>query len=433
MAIGAVQYFSGGVPRLINSICDLCLVYGFADGVREIDESLVFRVITDRQLSGIAPFAHANPADDPAVRAEISVMTRPDRAEARPAEKTAPARAEPRLETPPLRAEPVAPQFRPAPVEKTAPAPAEPRLEAPVLRAEPVVPQIKPARAEKTASVRAEPRLEAPALRAEPTAPQVRPAPVDRTPSAPIEPRLDAPAMRAEPVAPQVRPAPVDRTPSAPIEPRVEAPALRAEPIAPQVRPAPVDRTPSAPIEPRVETPALRAEPIAPQIRPARAEPVASPAEIPQPIAISITPRHMPSAASGARPAANDETPESGDDRYFDGEDADLLLTCEADDGETAPAPAALESEARANGSQNPRVVVLHAEPSDRLPVTSVRGNDAKPVIEPQFSVSDSNRLGPTLGGNSLRVEETLLQAAPGGTSKPSERSWWRRAFRRGV
>jgi general secretion pathway protein A len=71
MAMGAVQYFSGGIPRLINSICDMALVYGFADEQQIINEDLVFRVVSDRQLSGIAPFAQSAPVDDAAVRAEI--------------------------------------------------------------------------------------------------------------------------------------------------------------------------------------------------------------------------------------------------------------------------------------------------------------------------------------------------------------------------
>jgi general secretion pathway protein A len=71
MAMGAIQYFSGGIPRLINSICDMALVYGFADETPVIGEELVFRVVSDRQLSGIAPFAQSVPVDDPSVRAEI--------------------------------------------------------------------------------------------------------------------------------------------------------------------------------------------------------------------------------------------------------------------------------------------------------------------------------------------------------------------------
>jgi type II secretory pathway predicted ATPase ExeA len=78
MAMGAVQYFSGGVPRLINSICDMALVYAFADGAPTISEELVFRVIADRQRSGIAPFASAISADDPTVRAAISDLAKPE-------------------------------------------------------------------------------------------------------------------------------------------------------------------------------------------------------------------------------------------------------------------------------------------------------------------------------------------------------------------
>jgi type II secretory pathway predicted ATPase ExeA len=76
MAMGAVQYFSGGVPRLINSICDLALVYGFADGKALIDETIVLRVISDRQSSGIAPFARSESPNDPSILVEIGGLAR---------------------------------------------------------------------------------------------------------------------------------------------------------------------------------------------------------------------------------------------------------------------------------------------------------------------------------------------------------------------
>ncbi|WP_395020410.1 ExeA family protein [Dongia sp.] len=97
MAMGAIQYFSGGIPRLINSICDMALVYGFADETPVIGEDLVFRVVSDRQLSGIAPFAQAVPADDPTVRAEIMKLANLGAAasEAPPPAKPAAPRAEP--------------------------------------------------------------------------------------------------------------------------------------------------------------------------------------------------------------------------------------------------------------------------------------------------------------------------------------------------
>ena len=75
-AIGAVQYFSGGVPRVINSICDMALVYGLADNSTEIDLTLVQRVIADRQASGVSPFARDCRPDDPAIVAEITGLVR---------------------------------------------------------------------------------------------------------------------------------------------------------------------------------------------------------------------------------------------------------------------------------------------------------------------------------------------------------------------
>jgi len=75
-AIGAVQYFSGGVPRVVNAICDMSMVYGLADNKTEIDLDVVLRVIADRQASGVSPFAREGKADDPAVIAEITGLVR---------------------------------------------------------------------------------------------------------------------------------------------------------------------------------------------------------------------------------------------------------------------------------------------------------------------------------------------------------------------
>jgi type II secretory pathway predicted ATPase ExeA len=75
-AIGAVQYFSGGVPRVVNAICDMAMVYGLADNKTEIDLDVVLRVIADRQSSGVSPFAREGKADDPAVIAEITSLVR---------------------------------------------------------------------------------------------------------------------------------------------------------------------------------------------------------------------------------------------------------------------------------------------------------------------------------------------------------------------
>jgi type II secretory pathway predicted ATPase ExeA len=75
-AIGAVQYFSGGVPRVINAICDMAMVYGLADNKTDIDLDIVLRVVGDRQASGVSPFMRDGRAEDPAVIAEITGMVR---------------------------------------------------------------------------------------------------------------------------------------------------------------------------------------------------------------------------------------------------------------------------------------------------------------------------------------------------------------------
>ena len=44
---------SGGIPRLINTICDLALVYGFSAGRKVIDVRLIRTVLEDRQEMGL--------------------------------------------------------------------------------------------------------------------------------------------------------------------------------------------------------------------------------------------------------------------------------------------------------------------------------------------------------------------------------------------
>jgi general secretion pathway protein A len=44
---------TGGVPRLVNILCDLCLVYGFADGRREIGADLLSEILASTRRRGI--------------------------------------------------------------------------------------------------------------------------------------------------------------------------------------------------------------------------------------------------------------------------------------------------------------------------------------------------------------------------------------------
>jgi general secretion pathway protein A len=50
---------SGGIPRMINILCDTALVYGFARGERTISAELVADVIADKQQYSIFPLSPA--------------------------------------------------------------------------------------------------------------------------------------------------------------------------------------------------------------------------------------------------------------------------------------------------------------------------------------------------------------------------------------
>lgn len=47
-ACEAIYQASGGVPRVINLLCDTALAYGYADQSLEIDSTIVFEVLADR-------------------------------------------------------------------------------------------------------------------------------------------------------------------------------------------------------------------------------------------------------------------------------------------------------------------------------------------------------------------------------------------------
>ncbi len=54
-ATAAIFYHSGGIPRLINTLCDFALVFGFSEGVEVINLDLVLEVIKGKQQGGIFP------------------------------------------------------------------------------------------------------------------------------------------------------------------------------------------------------------------------------------------------------------------------------------------------------------------------------------------------------------------------------------------
>lgn len=58
-ALELVHSRTGGVPRMINSLCDTALVYGFAEQRQTIDAELMAQVVRDRAAGGIFPLAAA--------------------------------------------------------------------------------------------------------------------------------------------------------------------------------------------------------------------------------------------------------------------------------------------------------------------------------------------------------------------------------------
>jgi len=50
-----IYEYSGGIPRLINLLCDTVMVYGFADQREMIDEDLVDEMVTERMQNSVVP------------------------------------------------------------------------------------------------------------------------------------------------------------------------------------------------------------------------------------------------------------------------------------------------------------------------------------------------------------------------------------------
>lgn len=55
-AMGVIYYYAGGIPRLINTLCDSALVYAFALEKHVVDLDIAMEVVQDRKISGINRF-----------------------------------------------------------------------------------------------------------------------------------------------------------------------------------------------------------------------------------------------------------------------------------------------------------------------------------------------------------------------------------------
>ena len=55
-ACAAIYYYTNGVPRLVNNVCDLSLLFAFAEDEETISLQSVIAVIKEKKESGVAPF-----------------------------------------------------------------------------------------------------------------------------------------------------------------------------------------------------------------------------------------------------------------------------------------------------------------------------------------------------------------------------------------
>jgi general secretion pathway protein A len=54
-ALNYIVYYSKGVPRLVNLLCDMSLIYGFVQQKKIIDTEIVAEVVRDKLKGGLSP------------------------------------------------------------------------------------------------------------------------------------------------------------------------------------------------------------------------------------------------------------------------------------------------------------------------------------------------------------------------------------------
>lgn len=67
-AIAAVFYHSGGIPRLINILCDFALVYGFSEELKQVNLDIMLDVIKGKLYGGIFPLVRRENKEQAKVR-----------------------------------------------------------------------------------------------------------------------------------------------------------------------------------------------------------------------------------------------------------------------------------------------------------------------------------------------------------------------------
>ena len=58
VALAVIFYFSGGVPRLINTLCDFALVHSYAMGAQTVSYKVALEVVKGRKIGGVNRFTN---------------------------------------------------------------------------------------------------------------------------------------------------------------------------------------------------------------------------------------------------------------------------------------------------------------------------------------------------------------------------------------
>jgi putative secretion ATPase (PEP-CTERM system associated) len=246
-ATDLIYQVSGGVPRLINVVCDATLVFGYAEEQRSLDGALLEEVIRELEATGIIPSAEARRAARELAEAQVRTQIGPAAAQfgRRPMEHAgAPAGSVVNAAAMPERAVAATPadgSFQPAAAAQGATRPAVVRAIAPVAAQHHAPlesserPGVPAPPAQPAASPAALPRAAAAAsaaVQVHPPAPPIAPA---ATPAVPSATPANTPAARV--------PAPAAPVPG-PLTPRVDPVAANA------IVPPPAQRTPPVPVPP---------------------------------------------------------------------------------------------------------------------------------------------------------------------------------------
>lgn len=73
-ALLAIFYFSGGIPRIINTLCDGSLVFAYGMGSKTVNLDIVLAVVKTKQIGGIHREGISSDPARETVRADIKMM-----------------------------------------------------------------------------------------------------------------------------------------------------------------------------------------------------------------------------------------------------------------------------------------------------------------------------------------------------------------------